>query len=206
MTVNIFVGHSVPWSDYGRVASVGAKPGISYSIENNPTLNWPKQYAASMTLSIDGVELTPANQPMRPAVPETFTEDGAEFNRILADKSQWVSTKNTNGTASNVLYFWPKQGGDNSFATQYNEKPDYQAVHLTKGEHVITINSLCYPWHFDNLKINDSNTSGIDNIVNDNLDAPVEWYNLQGIRINPETASPGLYLRRQGSKTEKIAL
>lgn len=206
MTVNIFVGHSVPWSDYGRVASVGAKPGISYSIENNPTLNWPKQYAASMTLSIDGVELTPANQPMRPAVPETFTEDGAEFNRILADKSQWVSTKNTNGTASNVLYFWPKQGGDNSFATQYNEKPDYQAVHLTKGEHIITINSLCYPWHFDNLKINDSNTSGIDNIVNDNLDAPVEWYNLQGIRINPETASPGLYLRRQGSKTEKIAL
>ncbi|WP_302988160.1 hypothetical protein [uncultured Muribaculum sp.] len=208
MTADIYIGHSVPWNDYGRVASIGAEPGISYSIENNPTLNWPKQYAASMTLSIDGVELTPANQPMRPAVPETFTEDGAEFNRILADQSQWVSTKNTDGTASNVLYFWPKQGGDNPFATQYNEKPDYQAVALKAGTHKITVKSLSYPWHFDNIKIDTKNsTSGIDSVTSDNDDnAPVMWYNLQGMPVDPASAAPGLYLRRQGNKTQKIKL
>ncbi|WP_302620676.1 hypothetical protein, partial [uncultured Muribaculum sp.] len=154
------------------------------------------------------VELTPANQPMRPAVPETFTEDGAEFNRILADQSQWVSTKNTDGTASNVLYFWPKQGGDNPFATQYNEKPDYQAVALKAGTHKITVKSLSYPWHFDNIKIDTKNiTSGIDSVTSDNDDnAPVMWYNLQGMPVDPASAAPGLYLRRQGNKTQKIKL
>lgn len=45
---------------------------------------------------------------------------------------------------------------------------------------------------------------GINNIVSDssNADAPVEYYNLQGVRVsNPEN---GLFIRRQGGKVEKI--
>ncbi|MCM1021229.1 MAG: hypothetical protein NC343_03230 [Muribaculum sp.] len=204
--VNISIGHSINWADYGRAAAYGAKPGLSYTIEGNPTLNWTKQYAGAMRLYIDGEPLTPSNQATRPAVPEVFTEDGAEFNRILADKSQWVPTTNADGSASDILYLWPKAGGNNNFETTYNELPDYQSVMLTAGTHKITVESLSSPWHFDNIKLDTQKTSGIDAIVNDNANAPVEWYNLQGMRINPETATPGLYLRRQGNKTDKVAL
>ncbi|MDE5989931.1 MAG: hypothetical protein K2H17_11115 [Duncaniella sp.] len=47
--------------------------------------------------------------------------------------------------------------------------------------------------------------SGIDSIVTDTVDenAPVEYYNLQGLRIN-EPAAGQIVIRRQGSKVSKI--
>lgn len=49
-------------------------------------------------------------------------------------------------------------------------------------------------------------SAGIDDIFGDeaeNLDAPVEYYNLQGMRVS-EPSAPGLYIRRQGKNVEKI--
>ena len=43
--------------------------------------------------------------------------------------------------------------------------------------------------------------SGISDIVVDET-APVEYFNLQGIRV--DNPAPGLYIRRQGGKTEKV--
>lgn len=46
--------------------------------------------------------------------------------------------------------------------------------------------------------------SGVENVMAEDADAPVEWFNLQGIRVaNPEN---GIYIRRQGSKVEKVVL
>jgi hypothetical protein len=49
--------------------------------------------------------------------------------------------------------------------------------------------------------------SGINTVATDEVDnsnAPVEYYNLQGVRIaNPQT---GLYIRRQGNKAEKVII
>jgi hypothetical protein len=46
--------------------------------------------------------------------------------------------------------------------------------------------------------------SGIEGVGADSQDAPVEYYNLQGVRVsNPGT---GLYIRRQGTKVEKVAI
>lgn len=54
-------------------------------------------------------------------------------------------------------------------------------------------------------------TTGIENVeINnpsndiDNPDAPVEWFNLQGMKVSGENLAPGVYVRRQGTKTEKI--
>lgn len=49
-------------------------------------------------------------------------------------------------------------------------------------------------------------SAGIDDVeADEDSDAPVEYYNLQGIRVaNPERG--GVYIRRQGSKTEKMRL
>lgn len=46
--------------------------------------------------------------------------------------------------------------------------------------------------------------TGVDNIDVDDTEAPVEYYNLQGIRV--ENPTNGLYIKRQGSKATKVIL
>lgn len=47
-------------------------------------------------------------------------------------------------------------------------------------------------------------TSGIDTIVDD--DAPVEFFNLNGIRVDSENLAPGIYIKRQGRKVSKVLI
>lgn len=52
------------------------------------------------------------------------------------------------------------------------------------------------------LHVSKTETSLIDVIGSDDDNAPVEYFNLQGVRVeNPEN---GLYIRRQGKKVEKV--
>lgn len=47
-------------------------------------------------------------------------------------------------------------------------------------------------------------SSGVEDVMAEDADAPVEWFNLQGIRVaNPDS---GIYIRRQGCKVEKVVL
>ncbi len=50
--------------------------------------------------------------------------------------------------------------------------------------------------------------SGIDNITNNmvNPDAPIEMYDIRGIRLDSDNLAPGIYIRRQGNKSEKIII
>lgn len=191
MTVDIAVKHSVPWNEYSQVASTGVAPGYQYSIVDNPSLNWPARYAASMILTIDGKEITPANQPVRPALLST---DGSEYDAVLADKDRWISTKEEDGTASNVLYFWPKSSSDDGLTTGYNEEPDYRDVTLPAGTYKIAVTSLSYPWHFDNLRITPAGTTAIDVIGADKRPEDNRIFNLLGIEC-PEPLAPGIYIR-----------
>lgn len=50
----------------------------------------------------------------------------------------------------------------------------------------------------------DMKTTGIENIGISDSDAPVEYFNLQGMRI--DKPSRGIYIRRQGSSTSKVIL
>jgi hypothetical protein len=55
-----------------------------------------------------------------------------------------------------------------------------------------------------NVEPENVTVSGIEGVAADSQDAPVEYYNLQGVRVsNPGT---GLYIRRQGTKVEKVAI
>ena len=46
----------------------------------------------------------------------------------------------------------------------------------------------------------------VEEITMDSIDpnAPVEYYNLQGIKVNARSLIPGLYIRHQGSKSDKV--
>lgn len=51
----------------------------------------------------------------------------------------------------------------------------------------------------------DKITAGVDGIEVDGSEAaPVEYYNLNGIRVNGDSFAPGIYIKRQGRKTTKI--
>lgn len=55
----------------------------------------------------------------------------------------------------------------------------------------------------DGLMFSD-NQSGVESVMVEDADAPVEWFNLQGVRVaNPDN---GVYIRRQGNKVEKVVL
>lgn len=74
-------------------------------------------------------------------------------------------------------------------------------------EDALTIKSTDAPVDVYSLKINfDPVVSGIEKVTftNEDADAPVEYYNMQGVRVmNP---AQGLYIRRQGNRVEKVAL
>lgn len=46
--------------------------------------------------------------------------------------------------------------------------------------------------------------AGVEGIEIDNNDAPVEYFNLQGIKV--ENPAAGLYIKRQGDKVEKVVI
>lgn len=47
-------------------------------------------------------------------------------------------------------------------------------------------------------------TSGITDVPVDNSNAPVEYFNIQGMRINADNLTPGIYIRRQGTDVRKV--
>ena len=57
----------------------------------------------------------------------------------------------------------------------------------------------------DNILIDEAETVGIETAVSDdNTTAPVEYYNLQGIRV--DNPASGVYIRRQGTSTAKVLI
>ena len=52
----------------------------------------------------------------------------------------------------------------------------------------------------------DGKTDGVMTILAHPSDSGSELYTLNGLRVNPETALPGIYIRRSGAKTEKIII
>lgn len=49
-----------------------------------------------------------------------------------------------------------------------------------------------------------SYSSAIENVGSDSHNVPVEYYNLNGVRINADNLPAGLYIRRQGDEVSKI--
>lgn len=48
--------------------------------------------------------------------------------------------------------------------------------------------------------------TSINGIEADNVNAPVEYYNLQGMRVNASNLGNGIYIRRQGNETSKVII
>jgi len=76
---------------------------------------------------------------------------------------------------------------------------------IAEGEAIISVTSSDGNSQAScNVKVVQS--AGIDGITTDGGDTPVEYYNLQGQRVNADALVPGIYIRRQGTKTEKVLI
>jgi hypothetical protein len=51
-----------------------------------------------------------------------------------------------------------------------------------------------------------SDAAGVNDIAVDNNNAPVKYFNLNGVEVNSDNLTPGLYIRRQGTKATKVAI
>lgn len=91
-----------------------------------------------------------------------------------------------------------------NFASDYT--PAAGNVVVTNCTDAAKFDLVAADWHLEakdgNLVLAEGETTGIDAIVADE-NAPVEYYNLQGIRV--AEPSNGIFIRRQGNKTTKVA-
>lgn len=58
--------------------------------------------------------------------------------------------------------------------------------------------------HFQLVKKPKDIGSGISNAVVEDVNAPVEYFDLNGIRVNADNLKKGIYIKRQGNKVTKI--
>lgn len=57
---------------------------------------------------------------------------------------------------------------------------------------------------FSGFEFTAGGTGGIDDVIANDENAPVEYFNLQGVRV--ENPQPGIYVKRQGNKVSKVVI
>lgn len=93
--------------------------------------------------------------------------------------------------------------GNGSWAAQ----PDTQFTYHTEFDYVRVYQKKDQLYYY---ATGEGLVAGVDDVVvaapEFDPNAPVEVYNLQGIRMNESSLAPGFYIRRQGNKTEKFVV
>ena len=90
--------------------------------------------------------------------------------------------------------------GNATFSTGAYDK-DSKTLYLPEGTTKVTITPAA-TIGFNGITVNFSDASAVEAIEAEDADAPVVYYNLQGVRVaNPEN---GLYIRVQGNKATKV--
>lgn len=88
-----------------------------------------------------------------------------------------------------------------SLTTTCEVKENWKATRLifSLGKYVGTIS-------IDEISLSYPKSGAVSTIEVDNSDAPVEFYNLQGVKVNIDNAANGIYIRRQGSEVKKVLI
>lgn len=176
----------------------------SYEVGDIIPAGWEGQYAPFNGLDeIKPVGTMPAASGTTTFVPAEVTSvSKADMNRVVVLKNvkfdaatvTGSTKKNFDGTVDDVTYTFR-----NNFADVPSVEAGLYNVKLAVSYYVDKNNNetlQLYPIAYTAIT-----ETGIDDVVVDE-NAPVEYYNLQGVRVaNPEN---GLYIRRQGNKATKV--
>lgn len=116
----------------------------------------------------------------------------AIFGQPLAKSSQykWLNVQNiTNNNFDPALSVKSPAGRPVTVLLRNNKSTEL----LVQGIKVMTYTQTDYP-----------QGAGINDLITDDSNAPVEFFNMQGVKVSGD--EPGLYIRRQGSKTDKVII
>lgn len=122
-------------------------------------------------------------------------KDGFKLVKVLFSGSVNKTVAASIGSYSNGVWEAPQE------ASQDLESNSIVTLLTLTPAATLNVNNI----HVIYAEDPDATTSAIDSIiVDDDEDAPVEYFNIQGVRVSGEQLVPGLYIVRQGSKTSKI--
>ena len=76
----------------------------------------------------------------------------------------------------------------------------YAGNKVTLGFHYESTAKIAGTWEIKNVKV--TGLSGVNDVIAEDADAPVVYYNLQGVRV--DNPANGLYIRVQGKKATKV--
>ncbi|MDE6278032.1 MAG: hypothetical protein K2M06_07990 [Muribaculaceae bacterium] len=144
-----------------------------------------------------------------PASGVKMNEDGATFTADVTIQGAF-SFASALGTAGNWSAFngagvrYGASGSDKAITlggTAPFEKLSDPKAYTLSGGTAGTKYTIVIDWQARTVGVR--NVSGIDAVEIEEADGPVEYYNLQGVRVD-EPSAPGIYIRRQGATASKI--
>lgn len=114
------------------------------------------------------------------------------FGKPLAKSSQykWLNVQNIKNTNFTPALSVESAAGNPVTVLLRNNKATEL---LVQGIKIMTYTQTEYP-----------GGSGVNDIIADDANAPVEFFNMQGVKVSGD--EPGLYIRRQGAKVSKVIL
>lgn len=185
----------------------------TYILTDEPLASEATEYTGKLTINMAGEDLTPeggqsASILITPLAEGTctfvlpnFALDMGNGPMSLGDITVTGVTMTQEGT--NINYAGNVKDMELA-GGQIKADVSLTGVTTADGSAAMTINVV-----WNGLPItctfNGDKTAGIDTVISDQ-DGPVEYFDLRGVRVNPDNLPAGIYLRRQGSKVEKLLI
>lgn len=120
--------------------------------------------------------------------------------------NKYIKVENVTITASTKSNTYILTDADGNTLTAYNtfyNSSYYDVVEIPEGEgYTVEGFVSVYSNAVQLTPISVTAYSGVEGIAADNENAPVEYFNLQGVRVN--NPANGLYIRRQGTNVSKV--
>lgn len=150
-------------------------------------------YEGEGIYKIERLEMLPNNY--TPELQKDFMP--SQFRLISKLNSDWNDNGNNYGPASDDKTF--VQGFASNFKIEVGASNNNWSFATSKvSDHFDTIDLTL---DVINGTLSSNYSTGVESITEDNTNAPAEYYNLQGVKVNnPEN---GLYIVRQGNKVSK---
>ena len=180
----------------------------------NPDIDDPENPQLGGELNICDGERVWVQYDFAPGTGATWTRELTVCNGTLY---YWNSSNARDGHAGRLVRV---DGLDATPVEVTNIDPTNDGIHMLRnldGKLIfisdVDHNIYCYeydnpdkkPSNRDTMLLDFGDGAGIDEVVSDfTNDGPVEYFNLQGMRVNANT--PGLYIRREGNKASKVIL
>ena len=212
ISTNITVNNGNTWPDDG--VEFDGKYVFCCNRGMNPDIEDPENPQLGGELNICDGEKVWLQCDFAPGIGATWTRELTVCNGTLY---YWNSSNARDGHAGRLVRV---DGLDATPVEVTNIDPTNDGVHMLRnldGKLIfisdVDHNIYCYeydnpdkkPSNRDTMLLDFGDGAGIDEVVSDfSNDGPVEYFNLQGMRVNANT--PGLYIRREGNKASKVIL